>query len=412
MSSPLSVLVFAMNYHPEPTGSAPYMTRLARHLARTHAVTVVTGHPHYPSWRVQHAASERTANPRVLRYRHFVPRRPTAVGRALYELSWLSSAARSMVKGRRYDVILSAIPTLSAGMLGLLAGRRHRSPVGLVFHDLIGPGASQSGVTSARTARSLARIEAGLARGASQLAVLCEDFLPYLLSRGIERERIVRFRNWGRLGRPVEGVEETRRRLGWHESEFVCLHAGNMGQKQGLETVIEAARLLPSRGVRLVLAGDGNDRENLMAQAGRAGVENLTFLPIQPAGRYESMLQAADVLLLNQRHTVREMSIPSKLTAYFWAGRPILAAIGADSAAAREIARANAGLVIAPGDPRLLADAIFELRASADDRRTLGDNGRQYAQTVLQGDADLHDYDDFVWRLAGGESRRGDELLA
>ena len=375
------------------------MTRFARHLARDHAVTVVTGHPHYPSWRKQRAASERAANPRVLRYPHFVPRHPTAAGRALYEFSWLTSASPSGVTGPRYDLVVAAIPTLSAGLLGLLAGRRHRSPVGLVFHDLVGPGARQSGVASGRAATSLAGIEAAIARGASHLAVLCEEFQPYLVSRGVPQERIVRFRNWGRLAEPTIGVEQTRRQLGWAASDFVCLHAGNMGQKQGLENVIEAARLLPSEDIRLVLAGDGNDRLRLGARARELGLQNLTFVPVQPPGLYESMLAAADVLLVNQRDTVKEMSIPSKLTAYFWAGRPILAPVGAESAAARELARSRAGQVIPPGRPDALASAILGLKASPDERRRLGDHGRQYARTVLKTDADLEDYDAFVDRL-------------
>ena len=97
----MRVLIFALNYHPEPTGSAPYVTRLARHLARDHSVTVVTGHPHYPSWQRQRAPSDRGSNPRVLRYGHFVPHRPTAAGRALYEFSWLTSASRGVVSGPR-----------------------------------------------------------------------------------------------------------------------------------------------------------------------------------------------------------------------------------------------------------------------------------------------------------------------
>lgn len=394
------MLVFALNYEPEPTGSAPYMTRLARHLAREHLVTVVTGHPHYPSWRVRRIPSERYSNPRVIRYRHFVPHRPTMARRALYELSWLSSASRSLLHGPRYDLVICAIPTLSAGLLGLIAGRRHDSPVGFVFHDLVGPGAKQSGVaSSSRAADYLAAAEMAIAREASQLAVLCDDFQRYLVSNGIEEERIVRFHNWGRLGSPTDGVEETRRRLGWAPSDFVCLHAGNMGQKQGLENIVDAAPLLRRPGIRLVLAGDGNDRHRLTLKAEGLKVDNLTFVPLQPTGQYESMLAAADVLIVNQRAGVREMSIPSKLTAYFRAGRPILAAVDSDSAAAREIAKAGAGRIIPPGDPGGLADAILELRSSPQTLETLGGSARRYAKTTLFEDSDLQDYDNFISRL-------------
>jgi len=395
----LRVLVFALNYYPEPTGSAPYMTRLAEHLAAANEVTVITGYPHYPSWTFQWVPSDRSSNPRIFRYRHFVPARPTTSGRAIYEVSWLASAARGVMPHESYDAVIALIPTLAGGLLAHLAGRRYRCPVGIVIHDLIGPGARQTGVASDRTARLISSLELAIARRASTVAVLGEEFRPYLVSSGVDESRIMRFRNWARLGVAVDGVAETRKRLGWSSTGFVCLHAGNMGQKQGLENIVNAAQLLQGGAIRFVLAGDGNDRPNLVAQAKRLRLDNLAFVPVQPTGQYESMLASANVLLMNQRAAVKEMSMPSKLTAYFAAGRPIAAAIDPMSAAAREIERAEAGVTVSPGDPRALADAIERLRSSPEERVRLGNNGRRYAESVLRADADLEDYDAFVSRL-------------
>ena len=110
-----------------------------------------------------------------------------------------------------------------------------------------------------------------------------------------------------------------------------------MGLKQGLEQVVEAARLAAERDepVRFVLAGDGSQAEALRAMG--AGLPTLEFLPVQPDGLHASLLAAADVLLLSERATQLDMSLPSKLTGYFAAGRPIVAAIPAGGASAREM---------------------------------------------------------------------------
>ncbi len=55
------------------------------------------------------------------------------------------------------------------------------------------------------------------------------------------------------------------------------------------------------------------------------------------------MLEAADALIVNQRASVTDMALPSKLTAYFAAGRPVIGAVAPDSETAAELRRAQAG---------------------------------------------------------------------
>ena len=62
-------------------------------------------------------------------------------------------------------------------------------------------------------------------------------------------------------------------------------------------------------------------------------------------------MQASDVLLVNQRASVADMSLPSKLTSYFPAARPVVAAVLPDSETAREIQAAQAGYVVSPEEP-------------------------------------------------------------
>ena len=375
-SSPVSILLIGINYAPELTGIGQYTTGLAEHFAaQGHAVRVITGVPHYPEWRRRRAPANGSSNPTVSRQWHYVPKKPTALGRMLYEASWLVSGTRALFVTRP-QVVIGVIPSLSGGVLAWLAGRRFHAPVGLIFQDLVGPAAAQSGYRGGPRVAALTRtFESFVARQADAVAIISEGFREYLLAGGVLPGRIQTVRNWVRLATPTETVDETRARLGWAKTDFVCLHAGNMGQKQGLDNLLDVARLLTEQDMRIVLSGDGNDRNRLMYRAKTLGLRNLSFVGLQPSGQYEAMLKAADVLLLQQRSTVRDMSLPGKLTSYFASGRPVVAAVSRESATAREIESANSGVVVDADDPVAISRILIDLKDSPATSRQLGSAG-------------------------------------
>jgi glycosyltransferase involved in cell wall biosynthesis len=297
-------------------------------------------------------------------------------------------------------------------LLALLASRRFGAPVGLIFQDVMGLAASESGYAGgSAVARSVARVEHFAARHADRVGVISEGFRRYFEAAGVRPDRISSLRNWARFGSASESVAATRARLKWLPSDFICLHAGSMGQKQGLDNLLEASHLLRDTNIRLVLTGDGNDRERLTRRASELGPNGLSFLPVQPDGEFEAMLKAADVLLVNQREAVTEMALPSKLGSYFGSGRPVVAAVAANSSAAREVDAAQAGKVVGPGDPRLLADALLEMKdLPREARERFGVNGLAYAARHLTPEAALHQYDRFLQGVAssrpGGRTRR------
>ena len=108
---------------------------------------------------------------------------------------------------------------------------------------------------------------------------------------------------------------------------------------------------------------------------------NVRFLGVQPDGMHASLLAAADVLLLSERPTQLDMSLPSKLTSYFAAGRPIVAMVAADGASAREVDRSGAGLIVPAGEPERLLEALARLRAEPAFAAELTAAGPAYAES-------------------------------
>lgn len=403
----LRILVTSAYYWPEVAGNAPYVTALAEGLARRgHDVRVVTGFPHYPEWRrrgrVRLAQTKVHGGVEVRRRWHYVPQHHSAAHRAVYELSLLAGGITALPLRWRPDAVLGVSPSFSGAVLAMAAAKLYRRPFGVVFQDLAGPAAAQSGFSGGgRVAGVLRRAELAVARQAAGVGIITAGFRGYLEGGGVEPSRIHRVRNWFIGEPPATPPAETREALGWAPGDFVCLHAGNMGHKQGLSNVIRAAALVDDPGIRIVLAGDGNERLRLEAEARETGGA-VQFLGPQRPGAYEAMLAAADLLLVNQLPAVNDMALPSKLTSYFSAGRPVLAAAAPGSETATEVELSGGGIVVAPGDPAALADAIRGLRYDADEVARLGRQGRAYATQCLEEGAALDDYEVLLRAVAGG----------
>ncbi len=410
------VLIASLNYAPEETGIAPYSTKLAEHLAaRGYRVTVLAGMPHYPAWRVapgyagQKHTTEIINGVEVKRRAHYVPSKQSALKRGLYELTSLRMGLDA-ARMERPDAILGVVPSLSGGIVARAAAARFRVPYGLIFQDLVGQAVEQSGVAGGGRVTGLVRAAEGwAARGASAVGVIAEGFRPYVESLGVDPARIRRVRNWTHVDEATGDRATTRAELEWPENAIVCLHAGNMGYKQGLENVIETARIaqIANSPMLFVLMGDGNQRDTLARLARRYALTNLRFLPLQDAEAFPSILAAADILLINQRGSVNDMSLPSKLTSYFAAGRPVVAAAAAHSETAREISASSGGLVVAPDDPAALLDALARVAGDPGLRVHMAGSARKWVATTFSETAALHGYEQLLASvLASGHHGR------
>jgi colanic acid biosynthesis glycosyl transferase WcaI len=398
----MRLLIISAYFWPEYTGTAPYITGLARHLAKTgHEVDVIAAHPHYPAWRPLRSRCvlrDELDGIVVRRRPHYVPRVQSASKRALYEASMLLALTAALPATPRADAVLGVIPALSSGLAARIAHRYHRCPYGLLIHDLMGKAAAQGGVAGGgKVGNLVTEAEMYAARGASRIGIIADAFRPSIEAAGIASDRLERLHTWCLGGVAERGPD--RASFGWEEHEFICLHAGNMGFKQDLDNLLDAAAQATDS-VRLVLAGDGSERARLRRLQVEERINRAAFLEPQPAGRYERLLESADILLINQRSSVNEMSLPSKLTAYFAAGKPIVAAVPGGSETASEVEAAGAGVVIPPGQPKALIDAILELRSDPHRREALGRNGREFALRHRTAESVLPSYEKFVKRIA------------
>jgi glycosyltransferase involved in cell wall biosynthesis len=396
-------------YAPEVTGIAPYNVGLTTHLAaKGYAVTMITGMPHFPQWRTWEPyrtvlrSSEVRDGVDVRRVRHFSRAGDSVVGRALYEATFLGQALSTAVRPQP-DAVLAVIPNLSSGVVGALQARRFGVPFGVLVQDLTGSAAAQSGLPGGeRAATPVRAIESWILRQASRVAVICDAFRAPAERAGARPDSIVSLPNWSHVEQPSGDRADVRRRMGWPDGTGIVLHAGNMGFKQNLDNVLATARLAAGLGERLhfVLMGDGSQRRRLELEA--RGMRNVQFLGLQPAEQFMDILAAADVLLLNERATVRNMSLPSKITSYFRAGRPVVAAVPRDGSTAQELARSGGAHLVPPEDPEALLAGLTAVVGNYEFSSRLSECGRTYAARHLDGHVVLGQAEQFVADVLSG----------
>lgn len=410
----MRITVVGINYTPEVTGIAPYTTGFAEGMARAgHQVEVVTAPPHYPEWRIAPGYRNAATPPTLLegvsvrRVRVHMAATPSPRARVLLETSFAQAAVRA--KWNRPDLVVTVSPTLISAAAVLAKAKLKRVPCGVIVQDLYSRGVVETGAMTGPLARGAALFEGSVLGAASGVSVIHDRFVDNVVGLGVDRAKVTVIRNWTHIGDANEDAsgesrDDVRAAFGWRPDEIVAVHTGNMGAKQGLENVVEAARCAgrpddTKPPVRFVLVGDGNQRRQLEDLA--RGVAHLEIRDPLPAGQFRQVLDAADVLLVNEKPGVGEMAVPSKLTSYFVSGRPVVAATDPGSGSACEIELSGGGRLVPAGDPAALLSTVRQIGCDRSLAERMGAAGQAFAASTLSAAAAMHRYERWCHSLLG-----------
>ncbi|MCL8381827.1 WcaI family glycosyltransferase [Xanthobacter aminoxidans] len=362
------LLVSAMNHAPELTGCGKYTGELvALMVRRGHEVEVVTAPPHYPGWTVKapyrnRYSTEVLDGARLYRCPVLVRAAMGGVWRLIAPMSFaLTSAPVTLWRALslRPDTVLSIEPTLFAAPFVLLSAWLAGARTVLHVQDLEVDAAFAVGHLGGAGGlkRLAAAFELFCLSRFDTIVTISQRMAEKIAEKGIPEERIALVRNWVDLGhiRPSPTDFAYREELGLPRDAFVALYSGNVGPKQGLDVVVEAARLLADRNdIVFAIAGEGPSLEGLRRQA--ADLPNVRFLPFQPYARLSQFLSVCDLHLLPQQASAADLVLPSKLGGMLASGRTIL--VTAEPGTELADFLAGAATLVSPGDAGAMADAV------------------------------------------------------
>ena len=383
----MRILILSINYWPEVAGIGAFTTYRAEYLAAAgHDVEVCTTFPYYPQWKVpapysgKLAMSEFRNGVRIRRAYAYVPRRVTAVRRILHEASFVASATLRSIARRRPDVLLAVSPPLGLGLAAILLSRMWRIPYVFDVEDLQPDSAVELGMLPRPAVKLLYRLESAAYRHARLVTTLTAAMKERIVSKGVRREKV-------ELLEPR--MDETLTALGEDEAQafraryhlgdsFLVSYSGNIGVKQKLDAMIEAAALNRDDGsILFLIVGQGADSARIQRRARELELRNLRFLPLLDEADFRGLLAASQVCLVTQQKAASDIAFPSKLVTYLAAGRPVVASVNPDGEVARVVRESGAGRVTAAEDPEALIRAILEL--SRANLQELACRARAYA---------------------------------
>jgi colanic acid biosynthesis glycosyl transferase WcaI len=386
----MRVLLLSIYFPPEIGANSRIVDGLSKELCRLgDEVTVVTDLPHYPAGRVRPGyqgklhARERHGDRFVIRNWLVVGSRESRWLRIANNLSFALSGIVGGLSAGRQDVIYVYSPPLFLGLTAFLLGRLKRIPYVFNVQDIYPEIAVQYGVIRNKTLiRLLEGFESWVYRKAAHVTVISEGSERSLVAKGVPAEKITVVPNWVESDlfelRPKDNPFSREYGL---DSRFVIMYAGNIGYSQGLETVVEAARLLHNEpGIRFMVVGDGVKRQSLVNLVESFGLDNIAFAPYQPRERMPDVLASADACMVILTPDKSKTTIQSKTYEIMAMQRPIIASVDLDGDNWKLIAEAGAGLWVRPGDPGALAEKVSFLYDKREVGVRLGQNGRRYVE--------------------------------
>ena len=391
----MRVIVWGINYAPEITGIAPHNVALCEFLQRESVdVEMITTFAYYPAWRKRPEdrrllfRTDRINGVPVHRCWHFVPQRVSAWKRIVHEATFIVTSTLQALLLRRPDLYVIVSPPLLLGMAAWLVSTLKGAPY--VFHvqDLqpdaaVGLGMLRTGWFT----RVLYWLEAFAYRHATRVSGISEEILNAFRAKGVPEAKLILFPNGAVLpdDSQIPARGQFRAKNGFAADEFLAIYAGNLGVKQGLSILLDAAEQLHgSDKIRIVICGDGAERAALEKSMEDRHLSNVSMVPLHFGLDYRELLADADVSLITQQSGSGNAFFPSKLLVTLAHGSPVVTVADDKSALARAVAEGRFGVNLRPGQAEQLATTFRELAQNRERLRQWSHNGRIYVRRFEQ----------------------------
>ncbi len=382
----MRILFLTDNSPPEVNAPASRTFEHCREwVAAGHDVTVITSAPNFPAgklfegYRNRVFARESVAGIEVVRVWSYISANEGFLRRTLDYASFMAAATPASLAVPRPDIVIATSPQFFTACAGYLASRLRGVPFVFELRDLWPDSIRAVGALRQEPLLAgLEQLELFLYRKAAMIVAVTNSFKHRLADRGIDPAKIHVVTNGAdlRLFRPRSRDTQLVRQLSLG-GKFVAGYVGTHGLAHGLETLLEAARLLRDEGrddIHLLFLGNGARKAALHARAREMALSNVTFLDTVPRSevvRYWSLLDASVIHL--RKADLFSTVIPSKLFESMAMGIPVLHGVRGESADIVE--REGAGLTFEPENACQLRDRLVELSRDRQLAGRLGANG-------------------------------------
>lgn len=395
----MHILFLTDNFPPEVNAPASRTFEHCREWVKAgHQVTVITTAPNFPTGKVFSGyrnklwQTEQMAGIRVVRVWSYVAENSGFAKRVIDYLSFMFAAVPASLFERKVDVVVGTSPQFFTACAAYVVGTMKRVPWVFELRDIWPESIRVVGAMKQSVALDyLEKLELFLYRKASLIVSVTSAHRDNLIARGIKGSKIQVVTNGVDIDRFVPCAKDaslvSRYEL---EGKFVAGYIGTLGMAHGLDTVLDAAKLMAAAAdagrYRFVLLGNGAQKATLMARALAEGLDNVVFIdsvPKEAVVRYWSILDVALIHLKSD--DLFKTVIPSKMFESMGMAIPLLHGVQGESADILE--REDVGILFEPENAGALCEGLRRLNGDEVLYRRLRANGpnaaRNYDRNVL-----------------------------
>lgn len=399
------ITLISLNFYPEDTAIGMYSTQLAEYLeAQGAKITVITGFPYYPQWEIwsnykekESFLEEKIGTMRILRYKQYVPKKPTFLKRVLHIIDFTLGTRKNLRRIKECNLVISIIPFTSSAWLGNTLSRKHNAKHWIHIQDFEFDAAFQSGLTSKKKSKGffynrLMSLEKKILDKAYRVSTISHTMLGKLKNKTETPTYFLP--NWI----DIEASDPAKIYLHPYikENKFTVLYAGNIGDKQDWELFRELVSDLDFNEYQVVVVGAGAKMEVLKV--------DLSHLPIDwhkpvPLDQLASLLASADVHILFQKTEVKDTVMPSKILGMMASARPSIVTGNAIAEPAKIFKESQGGFYESEPDKSRIMQHLQWLKNNPILAKEMGVAARAYSIDKFAKGSILERFTDELTRL-------------
>lgn len=362
----MRILVLSFYFKPDLCAGSFRTTALVEQLKQQAGIEidVVTTMPNrYASFNEDAKREEVDGNVKIRRIE--LPSHESGMLDQIKSFKTFYQQAKKLVKSEEYDVVFATSSRLFTAFLGARVAKSKKAPLYLdvrdIFVDTIKDVLSPKAVWALKPI--LSAIENYTFSSANHINLVSKGFAGYFNARYSK----VNY-SWFTNGIDDEflSLPTTDSELAPKEGSKRLVYAGNIGEGQGLHTILPKFANSVNKDIQITVIGDGGRKKQLVDSI--SGLTNIELLP--PVNRQELIEEYldADILFLHLNdYPAFEKVLPSKIFEYAATGKPILAGVSGYAAEfiTSEVSNAE---VFYPGDYKGAVEALNKLEPMQTDR--------------------------------------------
>ena len=394
----MKILIISQYFYPENLR----INDLVFSLKNTgHDVEVLTGKPNYPSGVYSKGYSWNNPSFEVInkvpvhRTNLFLRGNGRGGNLILNYLSFVFFGFFRIIKlkGDFNKVFVYAPSPITVGFLGIVAAKKFKCKSYLWIHDLWPESVKiAGGINNKSVLFIIDRMTRFIYKKTDLLLVQSPLFKKYLEKQNVDLEKVTYYPYYAEeFYRPVSPPQKI---VNQFPKGFNILFAGNIGNSQSFDTVVEAFNLIKEQNINIIVLGSGRDKKRIETKIDDLGLSNrFHFLGSHPPEIMPKYFAAADALLITlKKADIFSYTIPGKLQSYLACGKPIIGAL--DGIGKEIIEVSNSGLCVDAEDVVGLSENIIKMnKISPKELLTFGNNGLDYFNNHFNKEKLLNDFE-------------------